>query len=179
VGGAAVDATFPWAEAAAASAASVVAAEYVSAPVSGFVAGVSVLPAASSHHSRSFALDAGVPVPASARVADVADSASGSACPAVADISGPVWGSQCWEQQGVRAVEAPRRGLQEAEERCSLDDRRFPDDQLVGCPGSPAEEHYSPDDPPESRRVRLEDDMALPLLWPATLPNLSIAQACP
>src|ERR1700674_556620 len=62
----------------------------VSAPFAASAAGASVLPAALSRHSRSFALAVGVPVPASAGVSDGPLPASGIACSAVAGISGPV-----------------------------------------------------------------------------------------
>jgi hypothetical protein len=168
VGRAADNSTFPWAEAVAASPASVVAAGCVSAPVAGSVVRAFVLSAAASRHWRVVARGAGVPVPASAAVVGVADSASGLACLAVADISGPVSGFPCSEPGRVGVVEAPQRGSA-GEEHCSPRALRSPDEQLVRCRDSPAEERYSPGDPLHFRRVRLEDDMARPLLWLARL----------
>ena len=91
-------------ELAAAFAASAAAAECVSAPSAGSVAGAFVLPAASAPRWRSVSLDAGVPVPAAARVSGVPDSASGLACPAVAGISGLVWRFRYLDEQELRAV---------------------------------------------------------------------------
>jgi hypothetical protein len=168
-----VDSIFPSAEElAAAVAASAAAAGRVFAPSVGSVAGAFVLPAVSAVQARSFGSDVGVPVPASAPDSGVADFASGLTCPAVAGISGRVWDSPCWEEQGVRALESPKRALAR-EERCSRDEQPPAD-----CPGSPGEEHYSLDEPAQCRPVPPEDGMALLLLSRAPLQVPLILRAC-
>jgi len=173
VGHVAVDFTVPWVEAAAAFPASAAVVARVFAPVAGSVAGAFVPPAAASLHWRSVARGADAPAPVSAVVADVADSAFGSACPAVADISDPVSRFPYSARVDARAVEYPSHGSEpEDEEHCFLDD------QLADCPDSPDEERYSVHDRATSRRVRREDDMARPLLWLTRLRVPSVVPVC-
>src|SRR5208283_3930473 len=132
-------------------AASAAAAECVSVPVAGSVAGAFVLPAVSARRWRSVSLDAGVPVPAAARVSGVPDSASVLACSAVAGISGPVSRFRYLEAQELRAREDPWRRWA-VEEHCSRDE------PLARC--FLVEERCSPDEPPEFRHARLGHGMA-------------------